>query len=196
MPDKDDREKQDVRAGKGRRDEVGRSGVYPMSGPHPKGPAEIRTEASWGQGERGAAGYEDHGTSELTYEEGQLLGGSEDESAEVPEGEVPRAQWVRYFDLLSKRLRGSRVRIEVGSDHRVEQHDVMLDGIGADLKDRENSVSITAGSDSVGRVTHLIPAVRSVKMYRADGVHVLEIESARGPLTTVRIGPVDAREAA
>jgi hypothetical protein len=51
---------------KGRRDEVGRSRVYPASGPLPprKG-AVIRGQAEWGQGERGAAGYEDHGESEM-----------------------------------------------------------------------------------------------------------------------------------
>jgi CBS domain-containing protein len=36
-----------------------------MSGPHPRGNAPIVTPASWGQGKRGAAGYEDHGDSEL-----------------------------------------------------------------------------------------------------------------------------------
>ncbi len=52
--------------GAGRRDEVGRSGVYPVSGPWPQDPnAKIVGEASWGQGERGAAGYEDSGESEL-----------------------------------------------------------------------------------------------------------------------------------
>ena len=61
--------------GAGRKDEVGRSGIYPMSGPHPPGNAEIRGQASWGQGERGAAGYENHGSSELSYEGGQVLGG-------------------------------------------------------------------------------------------------------------------------
>jgi hypothetical protein len=53
--------------GQGRVDEVGRSGVYPASGPHPSGNAELRDMASWGQGERGAAGYEDSGTSEVWY---------------------------------------------------------------------------------------------------------------------------------
>ncbi|SRR5579884_2631254 len=52
--------------GAGRRDEgLGRSGVYPMSGPHPPGNVPIVTPGSWGQGPRGAAGYEDHGESEL-----------------------------------------------------------------------------------------------------------------------------------
>lgn len=64
--------------GAGRKDEVGRSGVYPASGPYPPEDAEIRGQASWGQGERGAAGYEDHGDSGLSYSGGQLLGGYEE----------------------------------------------------------------------------------------------------------------------
>jgi CBS domain-containing protein len=52
--------------GAGRKDEgLGKSGVYPMSGPHPPGDAQIITPGSWGQGARGGAGYEDHGESEL-----------------------------------------------------------------------------------------------------------------------------------
>lgn len=51
--------------GAGRIDEVGESGVYPASGPLPGRQAEVRGMASWGQGERGAEGYEDHGESEL-----------------------------------------------------------------------------------------------------------------------------------
>ena len=62
--------------GAGRRDEVGPTGVYPMSGGLPPGKhPEIRTPASWGQGERGAAGYEDSGRSGLVWKDGQLLGG-------------------------------------------------------------------------------------------------------------------------
>jgi hypothetical protein len=62
--------------GKGRVDVVGSSGVYPISGPaRPKGGAPLRNMASWGQGDRGAAGYEDSGGSGLVWREGQLLGG-------------------------------------------------------------------------------------------------------------------------
>lgn len=62
--------------GAGRRDEVGPTGVYPMSGGIPPGKhLEIRTPAAWGQGERGAAGYYDSGGSELVMRDGQLLGG-------------------------------------------------------------------------------------------------------------------------
>lgn len=51
--------------GVGRREEVRGSGVYPASGPHPEGNAEVQGMASWGQGDRGAEGYQDHGDSEL-----------------------------------------------------------------------------------------------------------------------------------
>ncbi len=52
--------------GAGRREQVGGSGVYPMAGSNPPGDAVLVTPAAWGQGGRGAAGYEDHGESELT----------------------------------------------------------------------------------------------------------------------------------
>jgi hypothetical protein len=71
------RESGDPGGGQGRRDEVGPTGVYPMSAGIPEGKhLEIRTPASWGQGDRGAAGYEDAGGSELTWRDGQLLGGT------------------------------------------------------------------------------------------------------------------------
>lgn len=62
----------------GRVDDVGKSGVYPASGPLPPHNAEAHGMASWGQGERGAAGYEDHGTSEVWFTEEEL-----DDSAET-----------------------------------------------------------------------------------------------------------------
>jgi hypothetical protein len=77
--DRDDeqrRESGQPGGGQGRRDTVGKSGVHPMSaGPDPDRDAEVRTMAGWGQGERGAAGYEDSGGSELVMRDGQLLGG-------------------------------------------------------------------------------------------------------------------------
>jgi hypothetical protein len=56
-------------SGKGRKEKPGRSGVYPMSAGEmpPSGDAPVRDMNEWGQGERGAAGYEDHGSSEVEY---------------------------------------------------------------------------------------------------------------------------------
>jgi len=47
-------------------DEIGHTGVYPVSASEGASPdAQVRGEASWGQGERGAEGYNDSGSSEL-----------------------------------------------------------------------------------------------------------------------------------
>ncbi len=51
--------------GQGRKETVKGSGVFPASGPMPDEDAEAQGMASWGQGERGAKGYKDHGESEL-----------------------------------------------------------------------------------------------------------------------------------
>jgi hypothetical protein len=51
--------------GAGRRDEIGgKSGVYPFSEAPPDLDAPVRTEAEFGQGDRGPEGYNDAGTSE------------------------------------------------------------------------------------------------------------------------------------
>jgi hypothetical protein len=47
-----------------RKEEAKGSGVYPASGPWPSSDAPVRGMAEWGQGVRGAEGYEDHGESE------------------------------------------------------------------------------------------------------------------------------------
>jgi hypothetical protein len=89
------RESGEPGGGQGRRDDVGRTSVYPMSSQErPSGDAELRTEAAWGQGERGAAGYEDSGGSELSMRDGQLLGGttagpSGEPTIDIHGGDVP-----------------------------------------------------------------------------------------------------------
>ena len=76
--------------GQGRRDEVGHSGVYPVSASEGASPeATVHGEASWGQGERGAAGYEDSGGSELTDlgEEKGVVGGATEGENSADKGE-------------------------------------------------------------------------------------------------------------
>ena len=51
--------------GAGQREDPGRTGVHPASAGWPEGDMKIVREGEWGQGERGLAGYEDHGESEL-----------------------------------------------------------------------------------------------------------------------------------
>ncbi len=65
---KEKRESGTPGVGQGPKDEIERSGVYPVSSMDEAGPdAMAHDEASWGQGERGAAVYEDSGGSELIY---------------------------------------------------------------------------------------------------------------------------------
>jgi CheY-like chemotaxis protein len=53
--------------GKGRKDMIERTGVHPVSASEGASPdAQTHGEMSWGQGERGAEGYYDHGDSEIT----------------------------------------------------------------------------------------------------------------------------------
>jgi len=58
--------------GAGRKDEVGGSGVYPASAGKAPAGAAVRTQAAWGQGDRGAAGAEDSGSSEIFYYDAEL----------------------------------------------------------------------------------------------------------------------------
>ena len=80
--------------GQGRKDETGTSGVYPVSAmAGAKGDARVQAEASWGQGERGAAGYADAGGSEPTMVEGQeAVGAGETEPGGQAKGERGQAQ--------------------------------------------------------------------------------------------------------
>jgi hypothetical protein len=59
--------------GQGRVDEVGESGVYPVSAMEgASDDAVVHGGASLGQGERGAKGYEDSGSSEIFYTDEEL----------------------------------------------------------------------------------------------------------------------------
>lgn len=51
--------------GQGRVDETGKSGVYPATGPAPPEGAPREWAGSFGQGERGAEGYQDSGDSNI-----------------------------------------------------------------------------------------------------------------------------------
>jgi hypothetical protein len=195
---KDKRESGQPGGGAGRRDEVGGSGVYPMSGPHPKGPATVRTEAAWGQGERGAAGYEDHGGSELSWDGREVLGGlnvgpgGEPLSAtDVSVQEIDRYEWIAFLDRFSREHHGWRVDVEVvseGSKH-TEAVNVPLEGVNADrLNDPDGRVYVETGESADEHLTHSISQPRRVCWLKTrSGQHLgLDIEAVDGTRTFVR----------
>lgn len=81
--------------------------MYPVSASEEASPhARVHGEASWGQGERGAAGYEDSGGSELIYlgeELGVIGGGTEGESgAYKREEERKGASIMKCEEIMTK----------------------------------------------------------------------------------------------
>ena len=190
--------------GQGRRDDVGRSGVYPMSGPHPPGDVPIRTTAAWGQGERGAAGYEDHGSSELTYEGGQVVGGygSEPgksgpgpESAQYNSREIPRGEWLSFLDSFSRQHEDWLVALEVPEvegGSRVQAQNLKLEGITPELSEGRDRISIALGKAPDDHLTHFVNDPKRLAFLETKaGGHVgLQIEAADGSRTVVRFrGP-------
>jgi hypothetical protein len=72
--------------GAGRRDEVGGSGVYPASLGHAPTDSVVRGQAEWGQGELGARGYDEAGSSELFFYDAELrAAGMEPKESAAPE---------------------------------------------------------------------------------------------------------------
>lgn len=189
--------------GQGRRDDVGRSGVYPMSGPHPEGDAPIRTEAAWGQGERGAAGYKDHGSSELTYEGGQVLGGYSGqpaggpgpEAAEHSSREIPRGEWLSFLDSFSRQHQGWLVTLQVPEGQGrsgVEAENLKLEGITPEHSEGHDRISIALGQAPDDHLTHFVAdPKRLLFLETSSGGHLgLQIEAADGSRTLVRFrGP-------
>ena len=183
--------------GQGRKDEVGRSGVYSMSGPHPRGPAEIRVAGAWGQGERGAAGYEDHGSSQLTYEGGQLLGALEthvDNLTAYPPTdnlEVPPEEWIAFFDSFSRQHQDWLANITIIREQRerTEVRDCRLEGVSSDHLSARDEIYLMVGqADDAQHITHSINNPMKVVFERdPQGAHEgLEITSADGSVTRLR----------
>ncbi len=149
-----------------RKDCVGKSGVYPMSGPHPSGDAPLKGQMEWGQGERGAAGYNDHGGSELSFDSGVVVGGLDRDwpgRAEIQSKgglatvtEIAVTEWPAFCDWLSRNFRGletSLERHEDGGNVTAECRNRSLAGIEAHLlKTGVGAVSVTVGTKPHSRV--------------------------------------------
>ena len=182
--------------GQGRKDEVGRSGVYPMSGPHPPGAAEVRMAGAWGQGERGVAGYEDHGSSQLTFEGGQLLGALETRGnslAALPETgdvEIPAEEWMAFLNSFSRQHRDwlANITITQGKVEQTEVRKCRLQGISSDHLSARDEIYLSVDQGDAGHITHSIKNPMKVIFQRnLRGAHEgLEVTSADGTLTRIR----------
>ena len=113
--------------------------------------------------------------------------------------EIPREQWVRYFDGFSKNHEGWIVTLEVlGPDlgDQEEASGLPLVGLSADVKARENRIEIIVGGKPDVDVTRFIESPKSVwvKEPRTPGDETIEIESEDGIKTLLNFHRVRPEE--
>ena len=113
--------------------------------------------------------------------------------------EIPREQWIRYFDDFSKNHEGWIVTLEVlGADigDQEEANNLPLVGISADVKARENRVEIIIGGRPDVDVTRFIERPKHiwVKEPRVPGDEAMEIESEDGIKTILNFHRIRPEE--
>lgn len=108
----------------------------------------------------------------------------------MPTREIPRDEWVAFFDSFSRQHEGwlSTVEVlgaEVGA--QVESRDQPLVGIIAELKDQD-AITIFIGDKSADHLAHTIQSPTHVSLKETDeGAHeALHIESNKGATTLLR----------
>jgi hypothetical protein len=172
-----------------------------MSGPLPRGEAVIRTEAEWGQGERGAAGYEDSGESGLEATLGSnepRRGARRTTSAKrqrsstrqpstVEARKIPQHQWVQFFNDFSRRHAGWLAEVEVreqGDASRVEARRLPFEGITVDLKPGAlDTTSIILEMQTNVHLTHMIPRTRQIYFTENPPQIEIQVIAANGDRT-------------
>ncbi len=155
--------------GAGRRDVVGHFGVYPLSGPHPDGPAELRAPAAWGQGARGALGSEDSGRSGLLLSGGELLGGLDagvPGSPPQPALAIPQEGWTKALEEFSRMHKHCWVTLEeIGSSGAcLQARAVPLLAVGADARNGRATAYVTLGSDHEYGLRHIVRSPVAVRL--------------------------------
>jgi Family of unknown function (DUF5335) len=113
--------------------------------------------------------------------------------------DIPREQWIKFFDDFSRRHEGWIVTLEVlGSDigDQEEANNLPLVGISADLKARENRIEIIVGGRPDADVTRFIERPKHVwvKEPRLPGDEAMEIESEDGIKTILNFHRIRPEE--
>ena len=109
--------------------------------------------------------------------------------------QIPREQWLRFFDDFSKQHQGWIVTLEVlGRDLGDQEHTTQLPlvGISADVKDRESNVHVLVGDRPETHLTHIIytPARVLFKQPEEPAHDSIEIESQDGTTTLLSFSHV------
>ncbi len=104
--------------------------------------------------------------------------------------EIPRTEWTTFFNRFSGQHEGWLVNIEVdganpqGMNQKNQQEagQIALQGISADEKDGENTISISVGKEGQERLTHAVVNPSHVWLEQTpEGIdQALRIESREG----------------
>ena len=113
--------------------------------------------------------------------------------------EIPREEWVRYFDDFSKNHEGWIVTLEILGDDLGDQEEATklpLVGLSADVKAGENRIEIIIGGKPDIDVTRFIERPKHVwvKETRMPGDDAIEIESEDGTKTLLNFRHVRPEE--
>lgn len=190
-----------------REDYVGKSGVYPMSGPHPAGNAPIRGQMEWGQGDRGAIGFEDHGSSQLSMDSGVLVGGF-DQSQRWPGApqpgmpiapllEIPVAEWPAFCTWFTEEFRGMMTSLErrEGEQSLVEARNCPFTELIAHVLENRVSALTVVLQAKRRKIRVDVTGPTSLKLYRDPSARPLrlEIENAKGRVILYFTPDIEAR---
>jgi hypothetical protein len=105
--------------------------------------------------------------------------------------EIPRQQWIKFFDDFSKKHEGWIVTMEVLGQDLGDQEQtatMKLIGVSADVKDRESRVEIIAGDRPDAHLTRIINSPKRVWLKQPEevGHESIEVESEEGISTLLR----------
>jgi hypothetical protein len=91
--------------------------------------------------------------------------------------EIPRVEWPRFFDNMSRRQEGWEVGLEVFSPEigdQIEGHHMFLAGMTAEVTERGDKIAIMMAGTPNNHVTHMVSTPISVRLQQTD----LGIDSA------------------
>lgn len=96
--------------------------------------------------------------------------------------EIPRQEWVRFFDSFSQVHAGWFVTVEVlgpSVGDQIEASETRLFGIGADVRDDKSEIEITVGVTPEAHLRHIVSEASRVylKTDEEGADEVLEIEA-------------------
>jgi hypothetical protein len=105
--------------------------------------------------------------------------------------EIPRNEWIKFFDDFSQQHQGWVVSVEVISPEIGDQEEaegLPLVGISADVKDGENRIEIMVGGKPGAHVTRILESPKRVwvKQAEEEAHEAVDIESEDGTKTILR----------